>query len=43
MILAGCTTAPTWSTRLDDAIVIAKREQRPLYVLSVFGDLSKKC
>ncbi len=42
--LAACSSAPLrWSNDLDAAIARAKSENRPLYVLSLFGDLSKKC
>ena len=42
LLLAGCAAAPLrWQTELDGAIAEASRTNRPLYVLSVFGDLSK--
>ncbi len=41
--LSGCTATPAWHAGLEGAIAQAKREQKPLYVLSIFGDLSKKC
>lgn len=44
LALAGCAAPPArWEDSLDAAVARATREGRPLYVLSVFGDLSKKC
>ncbi len=44
LFLAGCATPPArWEESVDDAVARATREGRPLYVLSVFGDLSKRC
>jgi hypothetical protein len=46
LLLAGCATAPSaldWQTDLDAAIARAGREGKPIYALSLFGDLSKKC
>jgi hypothetical protein len=41
---AACSApAIRWEADVPSAIARAKREDRPLYVLSLFGDLTKKC
>jgi hypothetical protein len=43
--LAGCTASSglRWESDLDRALARARGDHRPLYVLSLFGDLTKKC
>jgi len=55
LMLAGCalqqaqqgsaSAAPelSWHSDLGEALARAGRENRPVYALSLFGDLSKKC
>ncbi len=46
LALAAAACAPPairWEADVPSAIARAKRENRPLYVLSLFGDLTKKC
>lgn len=46
LLIAGCATATPelrWHADLGEAVARAGRENRPIYALSLFGDLSKKC
>lgn len=43
LALAGCAPGAIFESDLGEALARAKREGKPVYALSVFGDLTKKC
>jgi len=43
-VIAGCGAPSTrFENDLGEALARAKRSGKPVYALSVFGDLTKKC